>query len=168
MLAEVRLRCYFRLMTKAIHQKTGTTQQLERAEKQMAHIKGRIEELRRSFMDMTTDEGKAKRGKAIREFCREVNITMDTFTRLVGASRRAVASWAAGSPPNRVNQRNMSEMSRLFNALAEVVPASQIGPWLDTPNSAFEGSTPIQVIERGESDRLWRMVWELRTGNSGD
>src|SRR5690349_12767023 len=91
----------------------------------------------------------AFRGLAIREFCREVNITMDTFTRLVGASRRAVASWVAGSPPNRVNQRNMSEMSRLFNALAEVVPASQIGPWLDTPNSAFEGSTPIQVIERG-------------------
>src|SRR5260370_37862632 len=59
-------------------------------------------------------------------------------------------------------------MSRLFDALAEVVPASQIGPWLDIPNSAFEGSTPLQVIERGESDRLWRMIWELRIGNSGD
>src|ERR1700751_4782457 len=47
-------------------------------------------------------------------------------------------------------------MSRLFDALAEVVPASQIGPWLDIPNSAFEGSTPLQVIERGESDRRER------------
>jgi hypothetical protein len=55
-------------------------------------------------------------------------------------------------------------MSRLFDALAEVVPASQIGPWLDIPNPAFEGSTPLQVIERGESDRLWRMIWELRNG----
>jgi hypothetical protein len=27
-------------------------------------------------------------------------------------------------------------------------------PWLDTPNPAFEGSTPLQVIERGESGRL--------------
>jgi hypothetical protein len=36
-------------------------------------------------------------------------------------------------------------MSRLFDALAEVVPASQIGPWLDIPNPAFEGSTPLQV-----------------------
>lgn len=33
---------------------------------------------------------------------------------------------------------------------------------------AFEGSTPLQVIERGDSDRLWRMVWELREGNAGD
>jgi Protein of unknown function (DUF2384) len=47
-----------------------------------------------------------------------------------------------------------SERVRLFDALAEVVPASQIGPWLDTPNPGFEGSTPLQVIERGESDRL--------------
>jgi hypothetical protein len=59
-------------------------------------------------------------------------------------------------------------MSRLFDALAEVVLAPQIGPWLDSLNPAFEGSTPLQVIEPGESDRLWRMIWELRTGNSGD
>jgi hypothetical protein len=104
----------------------------------------------------------------MRDFCREINITMDTFTRVVGASRRTVATWVAGAPPNRANQRNVSERCRLFNALAEVVPASQIGPWLDTPNPAFEASTPIQVIERGESDRIWRMIWELRGGNSGD
>ena len=55
----------------------------------------------------------------------------------------------------------------LFDALAEVVTASQIGSWLDTPNPAFEASTPIEVIERGQSDRIWRM-WELRGGNSGD
>jgi hypothetical protein len=42
------------------------------------------------------------------------------------------------------------------------------GFWLETSNSAFEGSTPVQVIERGESDRIWRMIWELRGGNSGD
>jgi hypothetical protein len=58
-------------------------------------------------------------------------------------------------------------MFRLFDALAEVVPVPQIGPWLDIPNPAFEGSTPIQVIERGDSDRLWRMIWELRMGEFG-
>ena len=64
-----------------------------------------------------------------------------------------MAAWLAGDPPNRANHRNVSEISRLFHALAEVVPASQSGPWLDIPNPAFEGSTPLQVIERGESDR---------------
>jgi DNA-binding transcriptional regulator YiaG len=155
-------------MASAIHRETSTVQQLERTEKEMARLKGRLEELRRSFWDITSGNGKVQRPEAIREFCREINVTFDTFTRLVGASRRTVAAWLSGNPPNRANQRNVSEMSRLFGALAEVVPASQIGPWLDTPNPAFEGSTPLQVIERGESDRLWRMIWELRTGNSGD
>ena len=37
----------------------------------------------------------------------------------------------------------------------------------DGANPSFEGSTPLQVIERGETDRLWRMIWQLGTGNSG-
>jgi hypothetical protein len=155
-------------MANAIHRRTSAAQQLERTEKEMARLKGRLEELRRSFLGITSGDGKVRRPEALREFCREVNITMDTFTRLVGASRRTVATWLAGNPPNRANQRNVSEISRLFDELSEVVPASQIGPWLDTPNPAFEGSTPLQVIERGASDRLWRMIWELRMGNSGD
>ena len=111
---------------------------------------------------------KSNTGEAIREFCREANTTLDTYTRLVGASRRAVATWLAGDPPNRANQRTLSEMSRLFVALVEIVPTSAIGRWLDTPSPAFEGSTPLQVIERGESDRVWRMIWEIQTGKSGE
>jgi hypothetical protein len=168
MLAKLHILSFHLFMANAIHRKTTTAQQLERTEKEMARLKGRVEELRRSFFDITSGYGKERRPEAIREFCREINITMDTFTRLVGASRRTLATWLSGNPPNRANQRNVSEMARLFDALAEVVPASQIGPWLDTPNPAFEGSTPLQVIERGESDRLWRMIWELRMGNSGD
>jgi len=106
----------------------------------------------------------SKTGEAIRTFCREANTTLDSYTRLVGASRRAVASWLAGDAPSRANQRALSEMSRLLVALAEVVPTPHIGQWLDTPNPAFEGSTPLQVIERGESDRVWCMIWEIKTG----
>ncbi len=31
-------------------------------------------------------------------------------------------------------------------------------------NPAFDGSTPPQVIERGETDRIWRRVYELESG----
>jgi hypothetical protein len=42
------------------------------------------------------------------------------------------------------------------------------GPWLEKSNPSLQGSTPLQVIERGESDRIWRIVWQLREGNVGD
>jgi hypothetical protein len=39
-----------------------------------------------------------------------------------------------------------------------------IGTWLDTPNPAFDGLKPVEVIERGEIDRIWRMVHEVGSG----
>ena len=53
------------------------------------------------------------------------------------------------------------------DALSDMVEAKAIGEWLKRPNPAFEGSTPLQVIERGETDRIWRMIWELQSGNTG-
>jgi Antitoxin Xre/MbcA/ParS C-terminal toxin-binding domain len=56
---------------------------------------------------------------------------------------------------------------RLFDALSELVDPKAIASWLKTSNPSFEGSTPLQIIERGETDRLWRMIWQLESGNSG-
>jgi hypothetical protein len=38
---------------------------------------------------------------------------------------------------------------------------------MQEPNPAFDGSTPLQVIERGESDRLWKMIYALESGDPG-
>ena len=49
-------------------------------------------------------------------------------------------------------------------ALAEIMPPEHIAEWLDTPNNAFDKLKPLEVIERGEIDRIWRMVFLLRSG----
>jgi len=59
------------------------------------------------------------------------------------------------------------ESRRLFNALADIIDAKVLGQWMQRPNQQFDGSTPLQVMERGETDRLWRMIWQLREGHSG-
>ncbi len=41
----------------------------------------------------------------------------------------------------------------------------QLATWLKTPNKAFGGSQPLQVIERGEVDRIWRMIYFLESGS---
>ncbi|MCC5805070.1 MAG: DUF2384 domain-containing protein [Opitutales bacterium] len=59
-----------------------------------------------------------------------------------------------------------TELARLIEALADVTQdRNEVTAWLQEPNEAFEGSTPLQVIERGESDRLWRMIYFLRSGD---
>jgi hypothetical protein len=46
-------------------------------------------------------------------------------------------------------------------ALSELIPADEVGDWLRTPNCAFEEQKPIQVIERAELDRIWRMIVQI-------
>jgi hypothetical protein len=43
--------------------------------------------------------------------------------------------------------------------------AEAIGDWLETPNPAFERLKPLEVIERGEIDRVWQMIFLLESGD---
>ena len=52
----------------------------------------------------------------------------------------------------------------IIDALSEVIPKEAIGPWLVQPNDAFDGLKPIEVIERGEVDRIYQMIFYLRSG----
>ena len=107
------------------------------------------------------------RRPAVREFCASYGVTQEMFTRLTGFSPRAVAHWAQGRKPSASTERRLRELDRIFEALGKIVHKQAIGPWLRRPNSAFDGSTPLQVIERGEIDRIWRMIYELQSGEPG-
>ena len=107
------------------------------------------------------------RGLDVKDFCDSYGVTQDTFTRLTGFSPRAVAHWAQGRKPSVSTGRRLAELGRLFGALEKFVPNESIGPWLKEPNPAFDGSTPLQVVERGETDRVWRMIYELESGEPG-
>jgi len=56
------------------------------------------------------------------------------------------------------------ELERLTKALSEVIRPDSLGKWLQSPNAAFDGLKPLEVIERGEIDRLWEMIYFLRSG----
>lgn len=86
------------------------------------------------------------------------------LARMTGYSIRSIASWEGGKPLSESARQKLTETERLRMALSEIIQANEVGAWLRTPNPAFEGQTPIQVIERGESDRIWRMIWQINAG----
>ena len=59
------------------------------------------------------------------------------------------------------------EVQRLWESLSEVVDPAELGTWFRTACQAFGGSTPIDVIGRGEIDRLWEMSHRLHSGLPG-
>jgi len=101
---------------------------------------------------------------SIKDFATRYQLSHDTLTRMTGFSLRAVSNWAQGARPSVSTARRLTETKRLFSALERLVPPEVVGLWLKEPNPAFDGSTPLQVIERGETDRIWRMVHELESG----
>jgi DNA-binding transcriptional regulator YiaG len=86
------------------------------------------------------------------------------FARLLPVSVRTLATLESGSPPTDVVARRLTELKRLTEALAEVMKKESLGKWLQTPNEAFDGLKPIEVIDRGENDRIWSMIYFLRSG----
>lgn len=101
---------------------------------------------------------------SIRDFVTRYRLSHETLTRMTGFSLRAVSNWGQGAKPSDSTARRFAEVKRLLAALERLISAPAIGTWLKDPNPAFDGSTPLQVIERGETDRLWRMVYELESG----
>ena len=104
------------------------------------------------------------RGVSVRELRDHLGLNRKLFSRLTGYSERAVADWEAGKELSDSTRQRLTEIQRLQLALARVMKAEFVGPWLQIPNPAFGGFKPLEVIERGEIDRLWNMIFYLESG----
>jgi transcriptional regulator with XRE-family HTH domain len=97
----------------------------------------------------------------------ELGLNRRLFSRLTGYSERAIAGWESGKELSEASRQRMVQIERLHQALARVIKPDFIAEWLQAPNDAFTGLKPIEVVERGEIDRIWRMIYELQSGMPG-
>jgi len=101
------------------------------------------------------------------ELRNRLNMPRTIFSRVVNVSERTIAKVESETDTAEKLKRPYNEVYRLLEALDDVVEANSIGSWFQEPNVAFDGLKPMEVIERGEIDRLWNMVYELRSGMPG-
>jgi len=106
-------------------------------------------------------------GAAVRDITDRFGVRQETLSRMTGFSQRAVAEWAKGKEPSAPAKKVFIEMDRLLDRLARLMQPRDVGRWLKEPNPAFDGSTPVQVIERGQMDRIWRMLYYAESGEPG-
>jgi hypothetical protein len=93
-----------------------------------------------------------------------LGVTRELFSRLTGFSVRAITGWEAGRPISEPGLRRVKEMQRLHAALVEGMREEFIPQWLETPCESLGGLKPVEVLERGEVDRLWRVVLLISSG----
>lgn len=89
------------------------------------------------------------------------------FGKIVNVAERTIADVEAGKNSIGKLKRPYNEVYRLYEALSDVIAPEFLGQWFQTPNESFDGHTPMDLIEQGEIDQLWNMVFELQTGMPG-
>lgn len=94
----------------------------------------------------------------------QLGFSRDEFARMTATSVRSLATIEAGGKVSPPIQRRLTELARTVAALQRVMQPEAIGDWMQQPNSAFGGLKPLEVIERGEIDRLWQMIYLLESG----
>lgn len=107
------------------------------------------------------------KGESKLELRNNLGMPRESFGRLVNVSVRTIANVELKQAAANKFLRNYIEVNRLYDALSEVVDPACIGEWFETPNNGFNGLKPLEVVERGEIDRLWEMVYRLKSGAPG-
>lgn len=91
-------------------------------------------------------------------------MTRPLFARLMGCSERTLANWESGRHLPEIYKSRLNELQKLYAELAESVDPAAIGSWITLPNEDFDGLKPLELIERGETFRIWRMIFSLKLG----
>ncbi len=93
-----------------------------------------------------------------------LGVTREFFARMTGFSVRAIAAWETGGALSEAALARIMEMKRLRDALGDRILAGFIPEWLQNPCEGLGGAKPIEILERGETDRLWRVVLLIGSG----
>lgn len=144
-------------MTTATDHKKTTQGQSKTSRKPVARSK-------KSTVHAKKGTAKPTRLTVVGQLRTNLMLTQPEFARLLPVSVRSLATIESGTPPTEPVARRLIELERLTNALSGVIKKESLGKWLKLPNQAFGGMKPVEVIERGESDRLWEMIYFLRSG----
>jgi len=111
----------------------------------------------------TTPKKPAGRGskKTLRQ---RYGIRQTTEARLLGVSTKTASTIRNGGKPSPRVARRLRELNRLLHGLAEIVQEDAVAEWLETPSEALDRLKPLELIERGEVDRIWQMIYALQSG----
>lgn len=93
-----------------------------------------------------------------------LGLTRAQFSHLLGASERSVASWEKGVAPGQSHARLLKQLERIYSTASRVMKREFIPAWLHAPLEALEKLTPAEAIQRGEHDRVWRLLFAVESG----
>ena len=121
---------------------------------------------KRSVRNPTKTGIAIKSGPALKNWRQKRGISRPLFAQIADCSERTLATYEGKIRLPAKFSRPVVESVRLIQALEEIVgDQATVKEWLQKPNPAFDGRTPLSLIHGGEIDLLWAMVQQIRQGS---
>lgn len=86
---------------------------------------------------------------------------------MIGVSERTVARWESDkSEPSPLARQRVRELENIVIKMAGVIKKGKEAEWLNTPNEALGGKTPLEVLIQGPegAQEVWRLLGRLEWG----
>jgi len=120
--------------------------------------------LRRQLSQLATLVG-PHRGRAldIPRMARILRVSQESLSRILNVSARTAHRWMKGTRPRP--KPELEQLSQIVSLLLETLPSEDaVRSYLNNPNPSFDGDTPMNLLVRGEFDRVARDMEAVREG----
>ena len=104
----------------------------------------------------------AERIESIEKFA---DITAREVAQLLRTTPETVSRWRGGKTEPQPKMRdNLLQLQWLVSELAELYHPGEAHLWLFSPHKQLKGERPVDLIQRGQTDRVLQIIAQLKDG----
>jgi uncharacterized protein (DUF2384 family) len=104
----------------------------------------------------------AEKLEAIQKFA---DINGREIAQLLGTREETISRWRGGkSEPQPKMRDSLLQLGWLLGQLAELYEPKEAHLWLFSPHKLLNGERPVDLIERGETERILQVIAQLKDG----
>lgn len=93
------------------------------------------------------------------------DITAREVAQLLRTTPETISRWRGGKTEPQPKMRDsLLQLEWLVTELAEIYPPQEAHLWLFSPHRLLAGERPVDLIERGESERILQIIAQLKDG----
>ena len=92
-------------------------------------------------------------------------LSQEDVARVVGASTRTVARWAAGAnAPRGITRERLLELAAVSQQLAKVMNREGAAAWLHEPNPLLKNARPVDLVAQGRYQEVLDLIDAIAEG----
>ena len=104
----------------------------------------------------------AERIETIQKFA---DINGREIAQMLGTREETISRWRGGkSEPQPKMRDGLLQLGWLVSQLAELYQPQEAHLWLFSPHKLLSGERPVDLIQRGETERILQVIAQLKDG----